>query len=99
MSQQKTIQAIGRVGRNNVQQEYTVRFRDDSIILNLFKQQDHNIEAETMCRLLVSDVDEEEDLVDEEDEVVGLEEDLVDEEDEVVCSGLRNEDDDVDTDF
>lgn len=95
MSQQKTIQAIGRVGRNNVQQEYTVRFRDDSIILNLFKQQDHNIEAETMCRLLVTDVDEEED----EAVVVEEEEDVVDEEDEVVCKtggGLRNEDDETD---
>jgi len=98
MSQQKTIQAIGRVGRNNVQQEYTVRFRDDSIILNLFKQQDHNIEAEMMCRLLVSDVDEEEDEVVVENVVE--EDDLVEEE-EVVCGGLRNEDDedDVDTDF
>jgi hypothetical protein len=55
MSQQKTIQALGRVGRNNIQQEYTVRFRDDSIIFNLFKQQTHNIEATVMCRLLQTD--------------------------------------------
>jgi hypothetical protein len=58
MSQQKTIQALGRVGRNNIQQEYTARFRDDSIILNLFKQQEHNIEADTMCRLLKTDDDD-----------------------------------------
>jgi hypothetical protein len=60
MSQQKTIQALGRVGRNNIQQEYTVRFRDDGIIHNLFKEQEHNIEAKNMCRLLVTDNDEEE---------------------------------------
>jgi hypothetical protein len=60
MSQQKTIQALGRVGRNNIQQEYTVRFRDDGIIHNLFKEQMHNIVALNMCRLLVTDNDEEE---------------------------------------
>jgi hypothetical protein len=60
MSQQKTIQALGRVGRNNIQQEYTVRFRDDSIIYNLFKEQEHNIEAMNMCRLLVTDNDDDE---------------------------------------
>jgi hypothetical protein len=58
MSQQKTIQALGRVGRNNIQQEYTARFRDDSIILNLFRRQDCNIEAEMMCKLLKTDFDE-----------------------------------------
>lgn len=55
MSQQKTIQALGRVGRNNAQQDYTARFRDDAIIYNLFKPITENIEASNMCRLLVSD--------------------------------------------
>jgi hypothetical protein len=55
MTQQKTIQTLGRVGRNNIQQEYTARFRDDDIIYNLFMKQTSNIEAENMCRLLVSD--------------------------------------------
>ena len=55
MSQQKTIQALGRVGRNNAQQDYTARFRDDAIIYNLFKPITENIEAVNMCRLLVSD--------------------------------------------
>jgi hypothetical protein len=98
MSQQKTIQAIGRVGRNNVQQEYTVRFRDDSIILNLFKQQDRNIEAETMCRLLVTDVDEEEDEV----VVENVDHEDVDHDEEIVCKtggGVRIDEDDDDTDF
>ena len=58
MSQQKTIQALGRVGRSGGQQEYTVRFRDDSIISNLFRLQVDNIEATIMCRLLRTDSDE-----------------------------------------
>jgi hypothetical protein len=51
MTQQKTIQAIGRVGRNNIQQEYTVRFRDDAVIERLFRRVERNLEAENMCRL------------------------------------------------
>jgi hypothetical protein len=59
MSQQKTIQALGRVGRNNIQQEYTARFRDDAIIKKLFEHQEHNIEADMMCRLLRTEDDDE----------------------------------------
>jgi hypothetical protein len=51
MTQQKTIQAIGRIGRSNIQQEYTVRFRDDSILMNLFKPMTENMEAVNMVRL------------------------------------------------
>jgi len=36
MTQEKIIQAMGRVGRNNIQQNYTIRFRDDKQILKLF---------------------------------------------------------------
>jgi hypothetical protein len=36
LTQEKIIQAMGRIGRNNVQQNYTVRFRDDTQILKLF---------------------------------------------------------------
>ena len=36
MTQEKTIQAMGRVGRNKLQQTYTVRFRDDSVIKKIF---------------------------------------------------------------
>jgi hypothetical protein len=57
MSQQKTIQALGRVGRNNVQQDYTARFRDDEIIYNLFRTQPVNIEADMMCKLLTTDAE------------------------------------------
>jgi hypothetical protein len=36
MTQEKTIQAMGRVGRNKLQQTYTIRFRDDIIIKKIF---------------------------------------------------------------
>ena len=37
LTQEKIIQAMGRIGRNNIQQEYSVRFRDDEQIQLLFK--------------------------------------------------------------
>jgi hypothetical protein len=36
LTQEKIIQALGRIGRNNIQQEYSARFRDDSQIKTLF---------------------------------------------------------------
>lgn len=33
---EKIIQALGRIGRNNIQQDYTIRFRDNSQISTLF---------------------------------------------------------------
>ena len=36
ITQEKTIQAMGRIGRNAMQQDYTVRFRDDANIRKLF---------------------------------------------------------------
>jgi len=55
MTQQKTIQAIGRIGRNNIQQEYTVRFRDDTILEQLFRPVEMNMEAVVMSQLFVSE--------------------------------------------
>jgi hypothetical protein len=55
MTQQKIIQAIGRIGRNNIQQDYTVRFRDNDILTKLFKQTQHNKEAVIMSQLFSSD--------------------------------------------
>lgn len=51
MTQQKIIQAMGRVGRNKVQQEYTVRFREDEILMKLFNVMTENKEAQNMCKL------------------------------------------------
>ncbi len=54
MTQQKTIQAIGRVGRTNVQHDYTIRFRDNDVLARLFLPAERNLEAEVMSRLSVS---------------------------------------------
>jgi len=51
MTQQKTIQAMGRIGRNQIQQEYTVRFRDDAMLIQLFSRPVENREATIMGRL------------------------------------------------
>ena len=55
MTQQKIIQAMGRVGRSNIQQEYTIRFRDDQFANKLFLPVETNMEAINMCKLFVSD--------------------------------------------
>jgi len=55
MTQQKTLQALGRIGRNNIQQDYSVRFRDDNMIVQLFKTSEYNVEANNMCKLFSSD--------------------------------------------
>ena len=36
LTQEKIVQAMGRIGRNNIQQTYTIRFRDDAQIFKLF---------------------------------------------------------------
>ena len=51
MTQQKTIQAMGRIGRNQTQQEYTVRFREDAMLMQLFCAPEENREAIIMSRL------------------------------------------------
>ena len=48
---QKVIQAMGRIGRNNIQQTYTVRFRDDSQINKLFTSDTEKPEVINMNKL------------------------------------------------
>lgn len=55
MTPQKTLQAMGRIGRNHIQQDYTIRFRDDDMITRLFQKPLVNTEADNMCALFVSD--------------------------------------------
>lgn len=57
MTQDKIIQALGRVGRNNIQQRYSVRFRTDVVADKLFKPQDNKIEVMNMNRLFVTEDD------------------------------------------
>jgi hypothetical protein len=56
MTQQKIIQCMGRIGRNGIQQEYTIRFRDDELLMKLFSKPVDNIEAKNMSRLFSSDM-------------------------------------------
>ena len=48
LTQEKIIQAMGRIGRNNIQQTYTVRFRDDSQIAKLFTSETEKPEVRNM---------------------------------------------------
>lgn len=56
MTPQKTIQAMGRVGRGKNQQDYTVRFRDNELIEKLLLpiNPEKNFEASNMNRLFCS---------------------------------------------
>ena len=54
LTQEKIIQAIGRVGRNGLQQKYTVRFRDDEPITKLFTTEENKPEVLNMNRLFSS---------------------------------------------
>ena len=51
MTQQKIIQAMGRIGRNKIQQNYSIRFRDNSMFMKLFSEPEVNQEAINMNRL------------------------------------------------
>jgi hypothetical protein len=51
LTQEKIIQALGRIGRNNIQQDYTIRFRDDAHIKKLFCPETDKPEIRNMNRL------------------------------------------------
>ena len=51
LTQEKIIQAIGRVGRNGLQQKYTIRFRDEEPIMKLFTHEEDKPEVVNMNRL------------------------------------------------
>ena len=55
MSQEKCIQAMGRVGRNKLQQDYSVRFREDELILKLFQEETNKPEVMNMSLLFTSE--------------------------------------------
>ena len=52
MTQEKTIQALGRIGRSNYQQKYSVRFRDDDLIKKIFLNDTNKPEVLNMNKLL-----------------------------------------------
>ena len=51
MTQEKMIQAFGRVGRSSSQKNYTLRVRDDELILKLYTKDDNKPEVRNMNRL------------------------------------------------
>ena len=51
MTQEKTIQALGRIGRNQLNKEYSIRFRDDSLIEKIFIDVEDRPEVENMNNL------------------------------------------------
>ena len=54
MSQEKCIQAMGRIGRNKLQQDYSVRFRVNSLLYKLFQTEENKPEVMNMNRLFYS---------------------------------------------
>ena len=56
LTQEKIIQAMGRIGRNNIQQSYTIRFRDDSQIDKLFTNDTEKPEIINMNKLFNSNM-------------------------------------------
>lgn len=51
MTQEKTIQALGRIGRNQLNKEYSIRFRDDTLIHKIFTHSDNRPEVDNMNKL------------------------------------------------
>lgn len=51
MSQEKCIQAMGRVGRSNLQYTYSIRFRDDVLINKIFTYDNNKPEVNNMNHL------------------------------------------------
>ena len=51
LTQEKIIQAFGRIGRNNIQQDYSIRLRDDEHIRKLFYPEADKPEVRNMNKL------------------------------------------------
>ena len=54
LTQQKAIQSIGRIGRNNIQQTYSVRLRDDAQATLLLLPSENNVEVRNMNKLFTT---------------------------------------------
>ena len=57
MTQEKTIQSLGRIGRNNVQKSYSIRFRNDDLIKKIMQHDDHKPEVINMNKLFITDIE------------------------------------------
>jgi len=54
MSQEKCIQSMGRVGRNKLQHDYSIRFRDNELLFKLFQEEKNKPEIINMNKLFNS---------------------------------------------
>ena len=54
ITQEKCIQALGRVGRNKLQYQYTIRFLDNNLIYKLLNKQENKQEVVNMNKLFNS---------------------------------------------
>jgi hypothetical protein len=48
LTQEKMIQAMGRIGRTNISQTYTIRVRDDELIKKIFYPSTNKLEVINM---------------------------------------------------
>ena len=56
LTQEKMVQALGRIGRNNIQQSYSIRLRDDEQITKLFYVEHNKPEVKNMNVLFGSEI-------------------------------------------
>jgi len=55
ITQEKTIQAMGRIGRNQLSKIYSIRLRENSFLPKIFFKQDYSLEGHNMVRLFETD--------------------------------------------
>ena len=53
MTQEKMIQAFGRVGRSSSQSNYTLRIRDNALIIKLYTKDNNKPEVRNMNKLFI----------------------------------------------
>tara|TARA_B100000424_G_scaffold115071_2_gene86790 strand:+ start:11925 stop:14348 length:2424 start_codon:yes stop_codon:yes gene_type:complete len=56
ITQEKCIQALGRIGRNQINKEYSIRFRDDNLIDKIFQESSFNPEINNMNKLFTTEI-------------------------------------------
>lgn len=58
MTQEKMIQSMGRIGRNKLQHQYSVRVRDNSMISTIFQREENKKEVFNMNKLFKTSEDD-----------------------------------------
>jgi len=58
MTQEKIIQSMGRIGRNKLQHQYSVRIRDNNMVSKIFQKEENKKEVLNMNRLFQTNEDD-----------------------------------------